>query len=248
MVKQAAVPDWRRRTLRAPGDRPLRRLARTTRILALLLSTTGCAVETPRPTAMSPPEGTPGSLALLPPPILSRFGEWRGEGGTAGPARHAGIDIRAKAGTSVLAAADGRVLRTGWQAFAGRLIAIGHDDDVVTVYYHLSTITVVAGQAVRRGDVIGRVGMSGNATAPHLHFGLCRREGGLCGEWIDGGWADPTQHWIAANPCFLPGRTYARKDTRLTYPVACMSASTVRHPVERPPGAALSVRSSRRPA
>ena len=248
MVNHAAVPDWRRRTLRTPAPRPFRRLARTARILALLLSTTGCAVETPRPTAMPPPEGTPGSLALLPPPILSRFGEWRGEGGTAGPARHAGIDIRAAGGIPVLAAADGVVLRTGWQAFAGRRIAIAHDADVVTVYYHLSAITVVTGQAVRRGDVIGRVGMSGNATAPHLHFGLCRREGGLCSEWIDGGWADPTKHWIAANPCFAPGRTYAPRDSRLTYPVTCMSAPTVRQPVERPPGAALSVRSSRRPA
>ena len=158
MVKGAAVPDWRRRTLRAPARRPFRRLARVGRILALLLSTTGCAVEAPRPTVTPPREASPGALALLPPPILSRFGEWRGEGGTAGPARHAGIDIRAAGGTPVLAAADGVVLRTGWQAFAGRRIVIGHDADIVTVYYHLSAIKVVAGQAVRRGDVIGRVG------------------------------------------------------------------------------------------
>ena len=139
----------------------------------------------------SPADGTPGPIALVPPPILSRFGEWRGEGGAARPARHAGIDIRAASGTPVLAAADGLVLRTGSQVFAGRLVVVAHDVDLATVYYHLSAIEVAAGQAVRRGEVIGRVGASGNATAPHLHFGLCRREGGLCGERIDGGWQDP---------------------------------------------------------
>ena len=246
MVKDATAPDWRRRTLRAPAPRPLRCLARGGRILAILLSVTGCAVE--RPVMEPSSEATLGPLALVPPPILSRFGEWRGEGGTAKPARHAGVDIRATAGTPVLAAADGVVLRTGSQAFAGRLIVIGHDHALVTAYYHLSAIEVVAGQVVQRGDVIGRVGMSGNATAPHLHFGVCRREGGLCGEWIDGGWADPTRHWIAGNPCFTPGRTYTPQDRRLTYPVACMTTPAASRPLGRPPGAARGVRSAPRPA
>jgi murein DD-endopeptidase MepM/ murein hydrolase activator NlpD len=175
-------------------------------------------------------------VALILPPVISRFGEWRGEGGAATPTRHAGIDIRATTGTPVLAAADGIVLRTGTQVFAGRLIVIEHDADLATAYYHLSAVVVVAGQAVRRGDVIGRVGMTGNATAPHLHFGVCRHEGGLCGERIDGGWVDPTKLWIAANPCFLAGQPYASQDRRLTYPVPCQPAVASDVPVERAPG------------
>jgi murein DD-endopeptidase MepM/ murein hydrolase activator NlpD len=194
-------------------------------------------VEGPRPAAL-PPEPLPEPVALLtPPPILSRFGEWRGEGGAARPARHAGIDIRAATGTPVLAAADGVVLRTGSQAFAGRLVVVAHDVDLATAYYHLSVIEVTPGQAVRRGDVIGRAGASGNATAPHLHFGVCRREGAQCGERIDGGWEDPTRLWIAANPCFVPGQAYAPQTARLTYPVPCVAASGVTLPVERIPRA-----------
>ena len=95
------------------------------------------------------------------------------------------------------------VLRTGSQVFAGRFVVVEHDVDLTTAYYHLSAVEVVGGQVVRRGEIIGRVGATGNATAPHLHFGVCRREGGLCGERIDGGWEDPTRHWIAVNPCFV---------------------------------------------
>jgi murein DD-endopeptidase MepM/ murein hydrolase activator NlpD len=210
---------------------------------------TGCAIETPRPVVMPPPvDGTPGPMALLPPPILSRFGEWRGEGGAARPARHAGIDIRGASGTPVLAAADGLVLRTGFQVFAGRLIVVGHDMDFVTAYYHLSAIDVAPGQAVRRGEVIGRVGASGNATAPHLHFGVCRRENGQCGERIDGGWEDPTRHWVAGNPCFVAGRAYAPSADGLTYPVPCLAEPGTTVPAERAPGGSPEARATLRPA
>jgi murein DD-endopeptidase MepM/ murein hydrolase activator NlpD len=139
----------------------------------------------------------------------------------------------------VLAAADGVVLRTGSHAFAGRLIVLEHDVGLVTVYYHLSSAEVLPGQAVGRGEVIGRVGMSGNATAPHLHFGVCRREGGICGDGIDGGWEDPTRHWIAANPCFVSGQRYPPQDRRFTYPVPCQAAPAAGRPGKHAPGAAL---------
>lgn len=228
MRRARAAGDWRRRALRGPAVAPCRCVARGARLLLLLLAVTGCAVERPRPSAMLPPDrdATEDRVpALVPPPILSRFGEWRGEGGMARPARHAGVDIRAATGTPVLAAADGVVLRTGSQVFAGRLVVIAHDVDLVTVYYHLSAIDVAPGQAVRRGEVIGRVGASGNATAPHLHFGVCRREGGQCGERIDGGWEDPVRHWLGRNPCFVPGQAYAPQSGRLTYPVPCLAGT-----------------------
>ena len=246
-MRGPATRDWRRRTLRTRGQGS-RSLARIGRILTILLMVTGCAVETPRPVVAPPPPDATGPLALVPPPILSRFGEWRGEGGSASPARHAGIDIRAATGTPVLAAADGLVLRTGHQVFAGRLIVLAHDVDRATVYYHLSSIGVTAGQAVRRGDVIGRVGASGNATAPHLHFGLCRREGALCGERIDGGWVDPTRHWITSNPCFVPGREYPPQGSELTYPVPCYDGPATSVPAEPASGTPSRVRSLLRPA
>jgi murein DD-endopeptidase MepM/ murein hydrolase activator NlpD len=222
VVRRAARSDWRRRTLRGPARR-LRAVARSGRILLLLLSVTGCAIEPTRSTHL-PAEPYTGPVALVAPAIVSRFGEWRGEGGAATPTRHAGIDIRATTGTPVLAAADGVVIRTGTHAFAGRLIVIAHDNTLATVYYHLSAIEVIPAQAVRRGEVIGRAGATGNATAPHLHFGVCRREGGHCSEGIDGGWSDPTRHWIGNNPCLVTWQTYPLQERRLTYPVPCQPA------------------------
>jgi peptidase M23-like protein len=164
------------------------------------------------------------------------------------PTRHAGIDIRATTGTPVLAATDGVVIRTGTQTYAGRLVVIAHDNTLATAYYHLSAIEVIGGQAVRRGEVIGRVGATGNATAPHLHFGVCRREGAACSEGIDGGWEDPTRHWIGSNPCLVTWQTYPLQERRLTYPVPCQVAPASDGSVERPPRDAPGARPSFRPA
>jgi murein DD-endopeptidase MepM/ murein hydrolase activator NlpD len=232
-VRRKPSLDWRRRILRTPTS-PSRCLVRGGRILLLLLSVTGCAVEPPRPTL----DPAPRLVALVPPPVVSGFGAARGEGGGATSSRHAGIDIRATTGTPVLAAADGIVLRTGSQVVAGRLIVIEHAVALTSVYYHLSAVTVAPGQTVRRGDVIGRAGMSGNATAPHLHFGVCRREGGLCNERIDDGWRDPVRLWIATNPCYIPGWSYPAQESRLTYPVPCQSPpAAADRPADRVSGA-----------
>lgn len=83
---------------------------------------------------------------------------------------HTGIDIGAAHGTPVKAAARGEVLFTGWLKGYGQVIILDHGGDMTTVYAHLSAINVREGQVVNQGAVIGRVGSTGVATGPHLHF------------------------------------------------------------------------------
>lgn len=83
---------------------------------------------------------------------------------------HRGIDIRAPKGTSIVAAADGRVVSIDWNSGYGLILTINHGYGMVTRYAHLSRAYVKAGQRVRRGQKVAAVGMSGRTTGPHLHF------------------------------------------------------------------------------
>ncbi|WP_051276001.1 M23 family metallopeptidase [Desulfovirgula thermocuniculi] len=83
---------------------------------------------------------------------------------------HSGIDITAPYGSPVRAAESGWVVRAGWNGGYGLEVEISHGEGVVTRYAHLSRIEVSPGQPVERGQVIGRVGSTGSATGPHLHF------------------------------------------------------------------------------
>ena len=108
---------------------------------------------------------------------------------------------------------------------AGRMIVVGHAEDVASVYMHLSEVAVSVGQPVRRGEPIGRAGMTGNATTPHLHFAVCRRPGGRCGGGPDGGWDDPAGYWIDGHACFDGERAYPAPG-RFTYPLPCPFAAS----------------------
>ncbi len=101
--------------------------------------------------------------------VTSSFGERQDPFNSEG-AFHAGIDIAAPYGTPVRATADGDVATAGWGTGYGREIMIDHGHEVSTLYAHLSSITVIAGQHVTRGEVIGYVGQSGRSTGPHLHY------------------------------------------------------------------------------
>lgn len=83
---------------------------------------------------------------------------------------HDGVDLAAPWGTPFYAAADGVVTFAGWKSGYGLVVHVDHGDGVVTVYGHASRVTVQAGQRVRKGQLIGRVGCTGACTGPHLHF------------------------------------------------------------------------------
>jgi murein DD-endopeptidase MepM/ murein hydrolase activator NlpD len=84
---------------------------------------------------------------------------------------HPAIDIAAPEGTRVLAAAAGTVIFAGWNNNGGGYqVWIAHGSGLFTTYNHMSAVLVSVGQHVGRAQQVGRVGMTGNATGPHLHF------------------------------------------------------------------------------
>jgi len=86
------------------------------------------------------------------------------------PMPHLGIDISAPAGTPIVAAAKGRVTRSSWVVGYGLTIEIDHGFGFITLYSHASELVVQVGEEVTRGQVIAKVGSTGTATAPNLHY------------------------------------------------------------------------------
>ncbi len=96
--------------------------------------------------------------------LTSRFGNRSGR-------HHDGIDIGARKGTSIVAAAEGKVMFAGWGPTGyGLMIIIKHKNDLTTVYAHNSHIHVHKNQMVKQGRRIASVGSTGRSTGPHLHF------------------------------------------------------------------------------
>ena len=112
-------------------------------------------------------------------PIDGRFTSYFGKRSdpfTGFGAFHPGVDLDAPEGTPVLAAGGGVVTRAEWVGHYGRLVVIEHGAGISTLYGHLARFEVIAGQEVRRGQVIGTVGRSGRVTGAHLHYEV--RQGG----------------------------------------------------------------------
>lgn len=85
---------------------------------------------------------------------------------------HSGLDFAVARGTPVQAPADGVVTLVGDYFFNGRTVFVDHGQGFITMYCHLDAVLVEKGQQVRRGEVLGRVGATGRATGPHLHWNV----------------------------------------------------------------------------
>lgn len=90
--------------------------------------------------------------------------------GSRGGSRHLGVDLRMPCGSPIMAADGGTVIHAGYEGSYGNLIEINHGNGLVTYYGHCNSMNVSVGQQVTKGQVIGTVGATGNATGYHLHF------------------------------------------------------------------------------
>ena len=126
--------------------------------------------------------------------VTSLFG-YRVSPGGIGSTNHAGVDIGASYGSSIYATKAGIVVLAGWNGGYGKCVVVDHGGGNRTLYGHMSTILVSAGQSVSQGEVIGRVGSTGNSTGPHLHYTVYENNALIdpiqyLPGWIDYTWVD----------------------------------------------------------
>ncbi len=122
-------------------------------------------------------------------------GEITSNYGPRGGSMHYGVDIAAPMLTPIYSAGDGVVLQAGSASGFGQAIYIQHDNGDVTVYGHIETIYVGAGQQVAAGQEIAGVGSRGFSTGPHLHFEV--QQGGMGGPRVD------PLDWLAVRGVYL---------------------------------------------
>jgi len=120
------------------------------------------ALTTPPPAV--PPVTDPASFVWpAHAPITSPFGRRWGR-------PHTGVDIDAPYGAPIVAAQAGTVTLAGWKNGYGNTVIIDHGYGISTLYGHQSKLGVRQGQHVEQGQFLGKVGATGNVTAPHLHY------------------------------------------------------------------------------
>ncbi|MCK5547439.1 MAG: M23 family metallopeptidase, partial [Thermoplasmata archaeon] len=106
--------------------------------------------------------------------LSSSFG-LRSDPFTGHPRFHNGVDLAAPIGTGVMAAREGVIIKTGRDDIYGVYVLIAHAEGYETLYGHLSSISVRLNERVNSGMIIGKVGMTGRTTGPHLHFEIRRK-------------------------------------------------------------------------
>ena len=117
---------------------------------------------------------TPSNLLLDKPvngPLSSKFGVRRFfNGEERNP--HAGLDFAVPAGTPIKTPAAGKVILIGNYFFNGNTVFVDHGQGFISMFCHMSKIDTQVGQQLARGDVVGRVGSTGRATGPHMHWNV----------------------------------------------------------------------------
>ncbi|KPZ04578.1 Peptidase, M23/M37 family protein [Pseudomonas tremae] len=118
--------------------------------------------------------GTPSNLILDKPvngPLSSKFGVRRFfNGEERNP--HSGLDFAVPAGTPIKSPAAGKVILTGNYFFNGNTVFVDHGQGFISMFCHMSKIDVKVGDQVPRGGVVGKVGATGRATGPHMHWNV----------------------------------------------------------------------------
>lgn len=102
-------------------------------------------------------------------PVTSGYG-YRTHPVTGSRRLHAGIDIGAPTGQTIVAADRGTVIHAGWRGGYGNTVIVSHGGGLTTLYAHQSGFAVRDGESVARGEAVGYVGSTGMSTGPHLHF------------------------------------------------------------------------------
>lgn len=110
-------------------------------------------------------------VSPLPNRVTGTFGTFRTFNGQV-RSRHMGLDLNGKVGEPVVAPNDGQVIMVRDCFYSGKTVVIDHGARVYTMHFHLSSFNVGVGDRVKRGQMVGRVGLTGRVTGPHLHFGV----------------------------------------------------------------------------
>jgi murein DD-endopeptidase MepM/ murein hydrolase activator NlpD len=121
-----------------------------------------------------------GKFALQPGARTSSFGAWRTLNGDY-RSRHLGLDVAARKGAAVRAIQDGEVTLVSNGFLTGGTVVVGHGAGIASTYFHLDDIKIAVGDTIKRGSVVGKVGLTGRTTGPHIHVGI----------WVPGGFVDP---------------------------------------------------------
>lgn len=100
---------------------------------------------------------------------------------------HTGMDLGAPQGADIHAMKAGRVVRATYDSGYGNFVVIEHESGIRTLYAHCSKLLVEAGDNVKKGQVIARVGSTGNSTGPHLHIEFRKNNQRYDPEWVIGG-------------------------------------------------------------
>jgi murein DD-endopeptidase MepM/ murein hydrolase activator NlpD len=103
--------------------------------------------------------------------VTSHFGMRRTLNGSL-QSRHLGVDFRAEQGAPVYAPNNGRIVLAREHFLTGKTLVLDHGSGLYSIFLHLSGFDALEGDSVRKGDLIGRVGSTGRATGPHLHWSV----------------------------------------------------------------------------